>query len=301
MSSHDTPLTVTVLGTGLMGAGMARSLVAAGHRVRAWNRTTARALPLAEHGVEVVADPAEAVRGADAVLTMLLDGPAVLDVMRTAAPVLAAGTVWAQTSTVGPSSQRELAALAAEHGLLFLDSPVLGTKSVAETGKLTVTAAGPAAARPVADRVFDAIGGRTVWLDGDAADSPASALKLVLNNWVLALTVATGETLALAKGLGVDPARFFDAIEGGAMDVAYLRIKGAAILGGDFSPSFTVEGAEKDLRLIVAAGESAGVTLDAAAAGAERMRRAGELGYAGEDMAAAYFASFGPDGPPATS
>ncbi|MFC4036543.1 NAD(P)-dependent oxidoreductase [Streptomyces polygonati] len=299
--SHDTsaPLTVAVLGTGLMGSGMARSLAAAGHRVRAWNRTIARARPLADHGVEVVADPVEAVRDADAVITMLLDGPAVMDVMRTVAPVLSGSAVWAQTSTVGPEAQAGLAALAAEHGLLFLDSPVLGSKPVAEAGRLTVMAAGPAAARPVAARVFDAIGSSTVWLEGDAADSPASALKLVLNLWVLTINNAAGEIVSLAQGVGVNPDDFFQAIEGGSFDVPYLRNKAAVIAGGDYAPSFTVKAADKDLRLIVSAAKAAGLRLDQAEAGVERFRRAAELGHGQEDMAAAYFASFEGD-PPGT-
>jgi 3-hydroxyisobutyrate dehydrogenase len=285
-------LTVAVLGTGLMGAGMARNLSAAGHHVRAWNRTTAKAQPLAADGVEVVKNPADAVRGADAVVTMLLDGPATLEVLTAAAHALTAGAVWLQTGTVGPEAQAVLAVRAAEHRLRFVDSPVLGTRSVADSGKLTVLAAGPEEARPVADRVFDAIGARTVWLPGPAEEGPASRLKLVLNNWVLALTAATGETMALAKALDVDPERFFDAIEGGAMDSPYLRMKAKAILDGDFTPSFTVQGAAKDSDLIVAAGESAGVRMDVAAAGSARFRRAAVQGHGPEDMAAGYFASW---------
>lgn len=285
-------LTVAVLGTGLMGAGMARNLSAAGHDVRVWNRTVAKAQPLAADGIHVATSPAEAVRGADAVLTMLLDGPATLDVFTTAAPALTAGAVWLQTGTVGPEAQAVLAARAADHGLLFVDAPVLGTRSVADSGQLTVLAAGPDAARPTADRVFDAVGKTTVWLPGPAEAGPASKLKLVLNNWVLAITAATGETLALAKALGVDPERFLQAIEGGALDSPYLRMKASAILSGDFTPSFTVEGAAKDLDLIVAAGESAGVRMDVAAAGSARFRRAAAQGHAGEDMAAGYFASW---------
>jgi 3-hydroxyisobutyrate dehydrogenase len=286
------PLTVAVLGTGIMGAGMARSLAAAGHEVRAWNRTPARARPLADDGVRVSADPAEAVRGADAVVTMLLDGPSVLDVMETAGPALKDGAVWVQSTTVGPVAQGELAALAREHGTLFLDAPVLGTRQVAETGELTILVAGPAAARPVADRVFAAIGRTTLWIGEDGTGGAASSLKLVLNSWVLAVTNATGEAMALAKGLGVDPDRFFEALGGGPLDLPYLRTKSAAILSGDFTPSFTVEGAWKDARLIVAAGERNGVRMDLAAAGAERFRRATALGHGDEDMAASYFASF---------
>ncbi|WP_435173361.1 NAD(P)-dependent oxidoreductase [Actinacidiphila sp. bgisy145] len=290
MSSQK--LTVAVLGTGIMGAGMARNLAAAGHDVRAWNRTIARAQPLADAGVQVTADPAAAVTGADVVLTMLLDGPAVLDVMRTAGPALTRGAVWVQSSTVGPDAQSELAAVAAAGGLLFLDAPVLGTKAPAESGQLTVLVAGPAAARALAGPVFEAIGSKVIHVGDDGDGGAASALKLVLNSWVLAITNAAGEVMALAKGLGVDPDRFFEAIEGGPMDTPYLRLKASAIRAGDYSPSFTVEGALKDLTLIVDAAERRGVRLDVAAAGAERFRRALDQGHGGDDMAAAYFASF---------
>ncbi|SEF48604.1 3-hydroxyisobutyrate dehydrogenase [Actinacidiphila yanglinensis] len=285
-------LIVAVLGTGIMGAGMARNLAAAGHEVRAWNRTIARARPLAEAGIQVAADPAEAVRGADVVLTMLLDGPAVRDVMQSAGSALKQGAVWMQSSTVGPDAQRELADVAAAYGLLFLDAPVLGTRGPAESGQLTVLGAGPRSAKALAGPVFEAIGRNVVWVSDDGTQGAASALKLVVNSWVLALTGATAEVLALARGLGVDPDLFFAAIDGGAMDVPYVRMKSAAIRSGDFSPSFTVEGAMKDLRLIVAAGEGGGVRLDIASAGVERFRRAAAQGHGGDDMAATYFASF---------
>lgn len=285
-------ITVAVLGTGIMGAGMARNLSAAGHDVRAWNRTIARAQPLADAGVRVAADLAEAVRDADAVLTMLLDGPAVQDAMRAAAPALKEGAVWVQSSTVGPDVQRELAAFAAEHGLLFFDAPVLGTRPSAESGQLTVLAAGPAAAKPVAGAVFDAIGHKVVWAGDDGGDGSASALKLVLNSWVLAVNNAAGEVMALAKGLGVDPDLFFEAIDGGPMDLPYLRMKTTAIRDGDFSPNFTVQGALKDLQLILAAAEHHGLRLDLAAAGADRFHRATDQGHGSADMAAAYFAAF---------
>jgi 3-hydroxyisobutyrate dehydrogenase len=289
--SHET-LSVAVLGTGIMGAGMARSLAAAGHEVRAWNRSVDRARPLADDGARVLADPEAAVRGADAVVTMLLDGATVLDVMHRAAPGLREGVVWVQSSTVGPTAQGELAALARDHGALFLDAPVLGTRQAAESGQLTVLAAGPDAARPVAEPIFEAIGRTTIWLGQDGTEGAASSLKLVLNSWVLAINNATAETMGLARGLGVDPDRFFEALDGGPLDLPYLRTKAAAIRARDYTPNFTVDGAWKDLRLIVAAGERNGVRMDLAAAGAERFRRAAEQGHGGDDMAASYFASF---------
>jgi 3-hydroxyisobutyrate dehydrogenase len=283
---------VAVLGTGIMGAAMARNLARAGHDVRAWNRTRAKAEPLAADGARVTDTPAEAVEGADVVLTMLHDGPSVLEVMRQAAPALRPGTVWAQCSTVGVEALTELDAFARDNHLVLVDAPVLGTRQPAESGQLTVLAAGPEDVRATLAPVFDAVGGRTTWVGADAAAGDATRLKLVVNSWVLTVTHGTAEALALAKGLGVDPQNFLDTVEGGLLDMGYLRVKAAATLSGDFTANFGTATAEKDARLIVAAGEQAGVRLDVVAAGAERFRRAAAQGHGEEDMAASYFASF---------
>lgn len=286
-------LTVSVLGTGIMGAAMARSIIRAGHAVRAWNRTREKAEPLAADGAEIAGSPAEAVRGADVVLTMLYDGAAALDVMREAASGLSPGTVWVQSTTAGTEAVTELASLAGEHGLVFYDAPVLGTRQPAEAGQLTVLAAGPAEGRRTVTPVFDAVGARTVWTGEDGAAGTATRLKLVANSWVLAATNAVGEVLALSKALDVDPQSFFELVEGGPLDMGYLRAKAALILDGRLSPaSFAVSTAAKDARLIVEAGRLHGVRLDVAAAGADRLSRAAAQGHADEDMAAAYFASF---------
>ncbi|MEV5431686.1 NAD(P)-dependent oxidoreductase [Streptomyces sp. NPDC052701] len=287
-------LTVSVLGTGIMGAAMARNLARAGHTVRAWNRTRAKADPLAADGAHVAGTPAEAVRDADVVLTVLHDGAAALDVMRRAAPALRPGTAWVQSTTVGLEDVADLAAFAREHGLVFYDAPVLGTREPAEAGRLTVLAAGPAQGRDGVAPVFEAIGARTVWTGEDGAAGSATRLKLVANSWVLAATAATGEVLALAEALDVDPHDFFDLVAGGPLDMGYLRAKARLVLEGRLSPAqFAVDTAAKDARLIVRAGEAKGVRLDVAAAGAARLERAAAQGHGDEDMAAAYFASFG--------
>jgi 3-hydroxyisobutyrate dehydrogenase len=285
--------TVSVLGTGIMGAAMARNLCRAGLQVRAWNRTREKAEPLAADGARIAGTLAEAVEGADVVLTMLYDGATVLDVMREAVPALRPGLVWAQCTTAGTELIGDLAAFAREHGLVFYDAPVLGTKQPAEAGQLTVLAAGPEEGRRTVAPVFDAIGAKTLWTGSDGAAGSASRLKLVANSWVLAATAATGEVLALARALDVDPQAFFELIEGGPLDMGYLRAKAALVLDGKLTPpSFAVATAEKDARLIVRAGERGGVRLDVAAATAERLARAAAQGHADEDMVAAYFASF---------
>ena len=274
-----------------MGAAMARNLARAGLDVRAWNRTHAKALPLADDGVRVEEDAADAVRGAHVVLTSLFDAPSVLEAMRAAAPGLTAGTAWAQTSTVGPEGIPPLSGFAEEHGLRLVDSPVLGTKAPAEAGQLTVLAAGPEAVRDDVAPVFEAIGQKTLWLGTDPG--AASRFKLVVNNWVLTVINGTAETLALAEGFGLDPRTFLEAVGGGPLDMPYLRMKAGLILDGELSASFPLSGARKDAELISRAAEEAGVRLDLAPAGAARLRRAEEQGHGREDAAASYFASFG--------
>ncbi|MFE9767580.1 NAD(P)-dependent oxidoreductase [Streptomyces sp. NPDC005808] len=286
-------LTVSVLGTGIMGAAMARNIARAGHNVRAWNRSRDKAEPLAADGAHIAGTPAEAVEGADVVLTILYDGPAALDVMRQAAPALSPGTAWVQSTTAGTEAIGELADFARENGLVFFDAPVLGTRQPAEAGQLLVLAAGPSQGRDAVTPVFEAVGARTVWTGEDGAAGSATRLKLVANSWVVAVNNATGEVLALSKALGVDPQSFFDAIEGGPLDMGYLRAKAGLILEDRLTPAaFAVSTAAKDARLIVEAAERNGVRLDIAAAGAERLARAEAQGHGDEDMAAAYFASF---------
>ncbi|MFJ8332684.1 NAD(P)-dependent oxidoreductase [Streptomyces sp. NPDC094437] len=286
-------LTVGVLGTGIMGAAMARNLARAGHTVRAWNRTRAKAEPLTADGVQVTATATEAVEGADVVLTMLYDGPATLEVMWEAAAGLRPGAAWTQSTTAGIAGVADLAAFADQHGLLFYDAPVLGTRQPAEAGQLTVLAAGPVAGRATVTPVFDAVGARTVWTGENGADATATKLKLVANSWVLAATAATGEVLALSQALDVDVTHFFDLISGGPLDMGYLRAKTALILEDRLTPAqFAVETAAKDARLIVEAGRAGGVRLDVAEASADRLARAAAQGHGDEDMVAAYFASF---------
>ncbi|MGW2400590.1 NAD(P)-dependent oxidoreductase [Kitasatospora sp. NPDC001664] len=288
-------LAIGVLGTGIMGAAMARNLARAGHSVTAWNRTRAKAEPLAADGVRIVGAAAEAVEGADVVLTMLHDGAAVLDAMGRAASGLRPGALWMQSTTVGLEDVTALSELAAAHGLVFFDCPVLGTRAPAEAGKLTVLAAGPAEHWAELVPVWDAVGALTVRTGDDGASGAATRLKLVANSWVLAATNAAGEALALSHALGVDPQQFLDLIAGGPLDMGYLHAKSALILGEGLSPaSFAVTTAAKDARLIAETGARHGVRLDVAAASAERFERAAAQGHGDEDMAAAYYASFAP-------
>lgn len=283
---------VAVLGTGTMGAPMARNVARREMALRVWNRTREHAEPLAADGAVVTATPAEAVTGADVVITMFDSGETVHTVMAEAAPALSRGAVWAQMGTVGVAWTGRLAELAADNGVVFVDAPVQGTKQPAEEGTLVILAAGPEPARAALAPVFAAVGKKTVWVDEDAAAAGGSRLKLATVSISLAITAVVAEALALAKGLGVDPRLVNDVVTGGPMDSPYVQVKTRAILDGDYTPSFATRHAAENGRLIVEAATAAGVKMDVAAAVEARLRRAVAQGHGDDDMAATYFASF---------
>jgi 3-hydroxyisobutyrate dehydrogenase len=174
---------VAVLGTGIMGTPMARNLLKAGFQVRVWNRTPDKARVLAAEGAELAETPADAVREAAFVITMLTDAAAVLAVMGQAAESVPDGAVWLQTSM--DTDVECVARLAEAHGITFVDCPVLGTRETAKQGRLVVLASGPGDALDRAQSIFDAIGSKTVRLEPEAGG--ASRMKLVAIAWTVAL------------------------------------------------------------------------------------------------------------------
>jgi 3-hydroxyisobutyrate dehydrogenase len=273
---------IAFLGTGIMGAPIARHLAQAGNEVVAWNRTREKAEEI--EGATAVDSPADAVAGAEVVVTMLSDGAAVEDVIRQAADAIESGAIWWQCSTVGIEATERLRAVADELGLVYVDAPVLGTKQPAEEGKLTVLASGPPEALDKLAPLFDAVAAKTVRL-GEAGE--ATRAKLVLNNWVLAITTATAETIGLARALGLDPQLFLDTIAGGPNDSAYAQMKGKMILEdrvGD--ASFPLKHAHKDARLVLDAAREHGADTGLASVVEERFARAEDAGLGDYDMAA---------------
>jgi 3-hydroxyisobutyrate dehydrogenase len=276
---------VAVLGTGIMGLPMARNLAEAGLEVRAWNRTREKAEPLTEHGVTVADSAAEAVAGADAWITMLADGDTVESVAREALSADDA-RLWLQMSTVGLAAAKKLGELADAEGADYVDAPVLGTKAPAEKGELVVLASGPDRAGETAEAVFDAVGQRTVWL-GEAGNG--SRMKLVVNAWIQSITAAVGQSIALAEGLGVDPATFLDVIDGAPTGSPYAQLKGKLILDDKLADvSFSTVLARKDTGLVVEALEEAGLEAGLARAVYERFDEAVDLGAGEQDMASVY-------------
>jgi 3-hydroxyisobutyrate dehydrogenase len=277
---------VAVLGTGRMGEPIARNLLAAGYEVAIWNRTAARAAPLGRVGAVLAASPAEAVKDAGVVLTMLADGAAVNAAMRGPSGALEAmrpGSVWVQMSTVGLDWIERLATLAHEHGIEFVDAPVSGSDGPARERQLVVLASGPDGARAPVQPIFEAIGRRTLWL-GPAGQG--TRLKLVLNNWLATQVESVSETIALAEALGLDAHLFIDAIADGPLGSTYAVTKGRAMLAGEFDPGFALRLAFKDVGLALDAAREQELELPVTSALAPRWQHAIADGYADDDVSA---------------
>jgi 3-hydroxyisobutyrate dehydrogenase len=286
MSTEPVARSAAVLGTGIMGAAMARNLAASGIKTAAWNRSAERALPLERDGVEVFESASEAVRGRDAVLTMLPDADVVRAVMsREVLAAMAERAVWIQSSTVGIAGINELMALAAEGGVRLLDAPVSGTKGPAEAGRLVILASGEEAAAAFCRPLLDAIGAKTVWL-GEAGNG--SRMKLVANAWVLGQTALMAEVLRLCEGLGLAPGSFLDSVDGAPVGSPYATTKGEMMIAGEFEASFPLQHGTKDARLIVQAAADAGLDLPIAAATAAHFDASLDAGEGARDVAAVY-------------
>jgi 3-hydroxyisobutyrate dehydrogenase len=275
---------VTVLGTGAMGAGVAQSLLREGHDVTVWNRSRERAEPLAGLGATVADDPGSAVAEAEVVLLTLFDADAVVDVLEQAAGDAPTDAVWVQASTVGVEGSDTVVQIAAKYGITLVEAMMLGTKTPAEQGKLTMLAAGPSATLDAIDPVLDAIGAKTVRA-GDRVGE-GTALKLAANAWIASITAATGQSLAIARGLGIDPALFLQAIEGSASDSAYAHTKGASMMAGEFPAQFALDGLRKDIGLITDAARANGVSTTLLDALGRVYADASAAGHGNDDIAA---------------
>jgi 3-hydroxyisobutyrate dehydrogenase len=234
--------TIAVLGTGHMGAAIARRLLASGHVVTVWNRTASRTTPVVAAGARASASPADAVADAEVVISMLTDARAVDAVLfgpGGAARALRPVTCVVQMSTVGPDEVRHLARRLPD-GVDLVDAPVAGSVAAAEAGTLLLLAAGERDALARVTPILKALG--TVRECGRAGDG--AALKLVLNTALVTGVAALADTLAVADAVGVDRDTAIEALRAGPLGGAVQR---ATATGARFS--FALAAKDIDLAL----------------------------------------------------
>jgi 3-hydroxyisobutyrate dehydrogenase len=237
-----------------MGAGMAERLLDLGFAVDVWDRTPAAAARLAELGATAHGQPADAIRVADVVVTMLATADAVTEVMlgQNALAATRLDGIWAQMGTIGVDATQGLIAAVAQRrpDVAFVDAPVTGTREPARNGQLTILASGPDRAGPTLEPVFGALGQRVLWL-GPAG--LGTRLKLVLNTWLAFEVEAVAEVSAAADRLGVPYDSLLAAVRGGPLASGTALARLAKMENSDHSPQFPLEWALKDLDLTAAA------------------------------------------------
>jgi 3-hydroxyisobutyrate dehydrogenase len=217
---------------------------------------------------------------------MLADADAVLETAAVAFAAVDRDTTWIQMSTIGVEGTERCRELAAQRDVTLIDAPVLGTRAPAEQGKLIVLASGPEDRRAGCEPIFAAVGARTEWL-GEAG--AATRLKVVINGWLVGVVGVLAETITVARALGVDPERFFAAVEGGPLDLPYARTKGAAMVAESFDDaSFRLALSRKDGDLLLAAVAGAGLEIPILQAVVQRLRDVEAAGHGDEDLAATY-------------
>ncbi len=264
------------IGTGIMGAPMARRLLHAGHRVKVYNRTQEKARALAADGAIVCADTAEAALEAEAVFIMVPDTPDVEAVAAHIGPAVQAGQLIIDMSTVAPAAERAIARRFAERGAEYLDAPVSGGEPGAIEGALTIMAGGGEAAFCRALPLLERLGKRVTYM----GPSGAGQMTKLANQIAVSLTLeAAAEALLFAQRGGLDPARVLEAIGAGAAASWQLSNLGPKILARDYRPGFLVKLIRKDLRLVAQAAHQAGLALPGLALMASMFNAAATLGH----------------------
>lgn len=243
---RTTPLKIAVLGIGMMGLPMARRLCQAGHEVHAWNRTHARAQPLAADGARLHDSATAAVATADITLSLLENGPAVEDVLfaQGVAAAMLPGSLFIDMASIQPSEARDHAARLGERGVAHVDAPVSGGTVGAEAGTLAIMAGGKTADFERAQAVFACLGQAT-----HVGPHGAGQLAKLANQMIVGITIgAVAEALLMAAKGGADMAKVHEAISGGFAQSRILQLHGQRMLERDFAPRGRMTVQLKDMR-----------------------------------------------------
>ncbi len=277
---------VAILGLGIMGAGMARRLLAANFPLAVYNRNREKSVPFGTDGAFVASSPREAASRAQIVLSMVSDDSASRNVWLGEDGALtgaAASSLLIESSTLSVGWIQELAAKAAERQCQLLDAPVTGTKPHAESGQLLFLVGGSTDALDAARPVFSVLGRDVVHL----GLTGSGALMKLVNNFLCGVQAASfGEAMSLVDAGGLDRAKAISILNGGAPGSGILKRIADRMAANDFSPTFALRWMAKDVTYALADASARGVTLQTAAAALSVLQQAIAQGHGDEDFAA---------------
>lgn len=241
---------VAFLGTGLLGTAMVEGMLRRGDAVTVWNRTAAKARALEAAGARVADTPGDAVAGADRVHLTLPDDEIVDQMVAAFTPRLNKDAVVVDHTTASPRGTKSRVARLNQSGVTFLHAPVFMSPQMARDGIGMMLVSGP---EPVYTPVKDALAAMTgdVWYLGEQADLAAS-YKIFGNSMLFVIAAGVADVLAMAKGLGIAPVdalTVFSKFQPGGL----IKSRGDKMARGDFSASFELTMARKDMRLMLEA------------------------------------------------
>ena len=271
---------IAVIGTGIMGAHLARRLALGGFEVSAWNRDPAKALALAPQGVRATHDLRAALAGSDAAIVMLSSGPVVDAVLfdAEAAPITAMreGTLLIVMSSIPVETAKAQAARAAASGIGYVDAPVSGGEPGARDGTLAIMAGASAPDFERAAPLFAPLGHASLLGPVGSGQLAKLANQVIVGGTLIAIA----EALTLVERGGADPAAVRRAWMGGFADSKVLRVLGERMVDGSFEPGSPAAHQLKDMRSAAALGQRLGLRLGQLNAVIERfeaMERSGEI------------------------
>jgi 3-hydroxyisobutyrate dehydrogenase len=273
------------LGTGRMGSVLVRRLLAAGLDVSVYNRTKARAEPLAADGAKVV-DQASDLASARVVFVMVGTSADLLDAISGPAGLLAAQEapgIVIDLSTVSVEASREARMKLAERGAEFLAAPVMGNPRVASAGRLTFAVSGPAEAAQEARPYLDVLGSGTSYV---GTGEIARTVKLCHNLFLGVVIQSLAEVTVLAEKAGVSRQAFLDCINSSVMGSTFTRYKSPALVNLDYHATFTSVLLRKDFDLGLAAAREHEVPMPVAALVHQIVQSLVGRGYGQQDFAA---------------
>jgi 3-hydroxyisobutyrate dehydrogenase len=281
--------TVAFLGLGAMGAPMARNLMKAGFALRLWNRSPARLEAFAGAGVTVCNSIAQAVQGAEFVVSIVSDDDASRSVMLGQQGVMAnalPGTVVIDSSTNTPALARELAKAGADLGVFYLDAPVSGSVPQATSGELVFMVGGDPLALERSKALLAAMGRQTIAI---GPSGHGATVKLINNMLSAVMNTAVAEAVMVAQAAGLDPEPVKQLLNEGPLGSRHTRTKLPKVFARDFAPQFQLALMEKDMRYFLALAQDLDRPVPLASFARSQLQAARVAGLGALDVSAVYY------------
>jgi len=237
------------IGLGTMGVPMVKSLLSAGYSVIGYNRSPEKAAALQDERIEILDSPVKLIAATDVVIVMVSDDQAIKDIFEGVSGLLSAeasGKIIINMSTVSPAISIEMEALCLSKGHHYIDAPVSGSVKQATEATLVIIAGGD-------EQIFDEVTpilesmGKLVIRFGAAGSG--NRVKLIVNTFLAIQAQALAEAMAFAEQLEVDQNELMTVFNSGALASPFVKIKGEAILAGNYKPAFSLNNIVKDLKL----------------------------------------------------